>query len=252
MKKRNRMVIFATAALLTVVVFNYNDFESKATATEQKLTIKNEVLTSDKTKDFVASNQTKDIKGDDIQTSSSVNISIQHNSEGKNQKKDLEKSIEKDQSSVNSQAKKSETKPVPIQPVENKSVTQHKKAQAQTSMPDTKVIDGYTYVNLMNRADENLKHLVNIAKKHDATLYAIEFSDCFAMFDNSSNQAIMMFSTGSRSVSIEKAEILCDMHPSIKNQIQGVIETGEETVVEIGEHESYHISKHGGNITISF
>lgn len=239
------MVIFATAALLTVGVLNYGDFESKAKATEQKASLKIE-------DEFVPAKHTEENKVKETQTPASQNSSIQRQSEGEKQKVDTENSIEKDQSSVNLQPKKSETKLVPIQPVENKSVTQHKKAQAQTSMPDTKVIDGYTYVNLMNRADENLKHLVNIAKKHHATLYAIEFSDCFAMFDNSSNQAIMMFSTGSRSVSIEKAEILCDMHPSIKNQIQGVIETGEETVVEIGEHESYHISKDGGNITISF
>lgn len=238
MKNRYRMVIFASAALLTVGVFNYNDFESKAKATEQSAPLKE--------KNEFISEKHKDNK---IKTSI---ISSQRQSESEKQRLNTDNGIEKEQSPLNQQAKKSETKPAATQPEENKSETQHKIVQAQTNMPDTKVIDGYTYVNLMDRADVNLMDLVNIAKKHDATLYAIEFSDCFAMFDNTSNEAIMLFSTGSRSVSIEKVDILYDMHPSIKNQIQGVVETGEETVVKIGENESYHISKEGGNITISF
>lgn len=234
------MVIFASAVLLTVGVFSYNDFESKAKATEQSAPLKNEnKIVPEK---YIEDNKIKTF----------INPSSQRQSEGEKQRLSTDKGIEKEQSPVNQPPKKSEMKPASAQPEENKSETQHKNVQAQTNMPDTKVIDGYTYVNLMDRADENLMDLVSIAKKHDATLYAIEFSDCFAMFDNTSNEAIMLFSTGSRSVSIEKVDILYDMHPSIKKQIQGVVETGEETVVKIGEHESYHIKKDGGNIIISF
>jgi hypothetical protein len=114
------------------------------------------------------------------------------------------------------------------------------------------VIDGYTFVNITDSSEENLADLVEIAKKHNAALYAIEFSDSFAMYSNETGEPLIMFSTGSRSVPIEHASILYDMHPSIKEQIKSVVDTGKETVVELGEFESYHISKADGRIYLSF
>lgn len=219
-KKSSLAIIFATAILLIIGALNYSEIESKVNATNQKVIVNSELV--------------------------SVNPP--------NQSLKTKETVKENSLNSETPPAKQETETVQTLDQQTRTENETKKSSSQTQneMPDTKVIDGAKYVNLMSRADENLFDLVNIAKKHDATLYAIEYSDCFAMFDNTSNQAIMLFSTGSRSVSVENVEILYDMHPYIKEQIKSVVETGKEAIVTIGEYESYHISKVDGQIRLSF
>jgi hypothetical protein len=222
--KKNRAVIFAAFTILTIGIVNYSEFERKANATDQSVSTKDLPANSAPSTQEIESD-TEDV--DAINQTSSVG-------QGQEQKTDTH------------------AKPVNNQLNQQESTSKVEAIQTQKKMPETKVLDGYTYVNLMDRSDENLKHLVDIAEKHDATLYAIEFSDCFAMFDQMSDQPFMVFSTGNNSVSIDHVDVLYDMHPSIKERIKDVVETGKETLVEVGEYESYHISKAENRIKLSY
>jgi hypothetical protein len=55
LKKRNRTVIFTVSALLTVGVFTYNDFESKAKATSDLyLNDTNKIHTTDHSAEIIS------------------------------------------------------------------------------------------------------------------------------------------------------------------------------------------------------
>ncbi|ANX13357.1 hypothetical protein ABE41_015215 [Fictibacillus arsenicus] len=238
MKKRNRTVIFTVSALLTVGVFTYNDLESKAKATSD-LIIKdnNEIHTSDRSAELNSNElvqnpyKQKTMDEEKVPVVDGVNKKASPN---------VEQSIVE-----RSQAEDKK-------PVKCGTGTTTKEKETKTVNPETRVIDGYTFVNITDSAEENLADLIEVAKKHNAALYAIEYSDSFAMYSNDTGEPLIMFSTGSRSVSVEHAAILYDMHPSIKEQIKSVVETGKETIVELGEFESYHISKTDGRIYLSF
>jgi hypothetical protein len=233
--KKRRAVIFTVSALLTAGVFTYNDFESKAKATSDLyLNDNNKIHKSDRSAEIIS-----DVPVEQISMEEEIN-SVDA---GVNKKESPK--IEESNAEKSSQAE--EKKPVKCgtetTPIEN---------ETKTVNPETRVIDGYTFVNITDSAEENLADLVEIAKKHNAALYAIEYSDSFAMYSNKTGEPLIMFSTGSRSVPVEHAAILYDMHPSIKEQIKSVVDTGKETVVELGEFESYHISKTDGRIYLSF
>ncbi|WP_226535548.1 hypothetical protein [Fictibacillus halophilus] len=230
MKKRNRTVIFTVSALLTVGVFTYNDFDSKAKATS-------DVYRSDINKIHTA-----DFSGETI-----PDMTVQNQSEQKKmgeEKKPLVADVNKQPSLKTDEHGQIEEKKT----VETITIEKETKSVS----PETRVVDGYTYVNIMDSAGENLTDLIEIAKKHNAALFAIEYSDSFAMYSNITGEPLIMFSTGSRSVPVEHASILYDMHPSIKEHIKSVVDTGKETVVELGEFESYHISKEDERIYLSF
>jgi hypothetical protein len=222
LKIKSRAIIFVVSSLLTIGVFNYNEFESKAKATTTQ------------------------------------------NAEEKNKINTIQKSFEQNNVPVVAAVSEQETfvneTPI-VQQNKSKDKTPVKcgtntradvKKTVVSNIPNERIVDGYTYKNIMNSEEENLADLINIANKHHATLYAIEYSDSFAMYSNETGEAIMMFSTGSRSVSVENVAILYDMHPAIKEQIKTVVDTGNEATVEVGEFESYHISKSDGTIRLSF
>ncbi|MBH0163566.1 hypothetical protein IHV12_01500 [Fictibacillus sp. 7GRE50] len=259
MKFKKRTVIFTATALLTIGVLNDSDFESKVKATEQNTPIKQEVVTPTQTDKVVTLklNQNDVEKNEKRVAASKVNVPVQTQNEEAVQKHVEKEKVEQPKiSEMPKESKTQTTKPEPkpaVQP-QTKNVEEKPKVeeQAQAKMPETKIIGGYTYVSLMDDTHENLKDLVAIAKKHDATLYAIEYSDSFLMFDSSTDQMIMSFSTGINMTSIENIDVLYDMHPTIKEQIQEVIKTGKEIQVKTGEFESYHISKVDGKIRVSF
>ncbi|WP_137788543.1 hypothetical protein [Bacillus sp. E(2018)] len=257
MKFKKRTVIFTATALLTIGVLNNHEFESKVKATEQKAPLKQEAVTSERSNEVLILKQNDVKENEKLVAASKVNVPVQPQKEETIQQPVEKDRVEQPQISEEPKEYKTQTtKPEPkpaVQP-QTKTVEAKPKAeeQTQTRMPETKIIDGYTYVSLMDDTHENLKHLVAIAKKHDATLYAIENSDCFYMFDNSTDQLIMGFSTGINTVSIENVEVLYDMHPTIKDQIQEVIKTGEPIQVKEGENQGYYISKVDGKIRVSF
>ncbi len=259
MKFKKRTVIFTATALLTIGVLNDSDFESKVKATEQNAPIKQEVVTPTQTDKVLTLklNQNDVEKNKKRVAASKANVLAQTQNEETVQKQVAKEKVEQPKiSELPKENKTQTTKPEPkpaVQP-QTKNVEEKPKVeeQAQAKMPETKIIGGYTYVSLMDDTHENLKDLVAIAKKHDATLYAIEYSDSFLMFDNSTDRLIMGFSTGINTVSIENVDVLYDMHPTIKEQIQEVIRTGESIQVKQDENNGYYISIMDGKITVKF
>lgn len=238
MKKRNRAVIFTVSALLTVGVFTYNDFESKAKATS-------ELYLNDTNKIHTSNHSARIISDAPVQKPVEQKSMEEENNQ-------VVAGVYKQKSPAIEGSNDEKSQVVDKKPEKNSTKTTTIENETKTVNPETRVIDGYTFVNITDSAEENLADLVEIAKKHNAALYAIEFSDSFAMYSNETGEPLIMFSTGSRSVPIEHASILYDMHPSIKEQIKSVIATEKETVVELGEFESYHISKTDGRIYLSF
>jgi hypothetical protein len=222
MKRQSSAIIFVVSSLLTFGVFNYNEFESNAKATtNQNVEEKHKVHTIQKS-----------VEQNNVSVGEEVNVQEPF--------ADETPIVEQNQITVKTPVKCGTEPKADV------------KKTIVSDIPKERKIDGYTYVNIMNSTEENLADLINVANKHNATLYAIEYSDSFAMYSNETGKAIMMFSTGTRSVSVENVAILYDMHPDIKEQIKIVVDTGNEATVEIGEYESYHISKSDGTIKLSF
>ncbi|WNB93027.1 hypothetical protein [Bacillus sp. NEB1478] len=230
MKKRNRVVLFALSSVLAIGVYTFNDYKDKANATENTKHHINTDQIIDKAK-----SKYEPLPAAEKQVAAAEKIETVKQSPSISQ-------TEKSQTVTD----RSPSKQVNKQPV--KEITEVTKQENQNSIISE---EGYTYVNLMKM--ENLSNLINIAKKHSALLYGMENSDCFAMFSKDHmEQPIIMFSTGSRSVPIEHVSILYDMHPAIKDQIKQVVDTGKEMTVEVGEYESYFISKEDGEIKLSY
>lgn len=257
MKFKKRTVIFTATALLTLGVLNDSDFESKVRATEQNAPHKHEAVTSERSNEVLKHKQNDVEENEERVAVSKVNVPVQSQNEKTVQNPVKKEKVVQPQISEKPIENKNETtnlEPKPAVQPQTKSVEEKPKQveQTQAKLPETKIIDGYTYVSLMDDTHENLKDLVAIAKKHDAALYAIENSDCFLMFDNSTDQMIMSFSTGINMTSIENVDVLYDMHPTIKDQIQEVIKTGEPIQVKEGENQGYYISTVDGKISVSF
>ncbi|MBD7962775.1 hypothetical protein [Fictibacillus norfolkensis] len=257
MKFKKRTVIFTATALLTLGVLNDSDFENKVRATEQNNPLKHEAVTYERSNEVLKHKKNDVEENEERAAASKVNVPVHSQIEKTVQNPVENEKVEQPQISEKPKENNIETTksaPKPTVHPQTKIVEEKPKQEEQTQvkLSETKIIDGYTYVSLMDDTHENLKHLVAIAKKHDAALYAIENSDCFLMFDNSTDQLIMGFSTGINTVSIENVEVLYDMHPSIKDQIQEVIKTGEPIQVKEGENQGYYISKVDGKIRVSF
>jgi hypothetical protein len=236
MKNRNRAVIFTLSSLLTIGVLNYNEYETKAKATtNQNIKEKKEIHITEQLVEIPKSHlhaQTPLDQFPSLKEKAQVVEEV-------HQPETYAKPSVKGENTV------SEENTVNIE-------SETKANKKEIIIPEKRMIDGLTYVNIMDSKSENLADLIDISNKHHATLYAIEFSDSFAMFGNKTGEPVMMFSTGFRSVSTENVNILYDMHPDIKEQIKQVVDTGKEIIVEMGEFESYHVSKTGETIKLSF
>ncbi|MCM3718711.1 hypothetical protein [Fictibacillus phosphorivorans] len=246
MKKRTRIGMITLSVLVTAGVWTYNDFGSTAKATSDVgMKETNSVVPVEK-------------MNDESKPKVASNVSVKENNEIKLPDRSNENLVVPVEKDTDPQTKRSETVPgnekvIRSKPakVEKEEIKQAEKETASIN-PETRVIGGSTYINITDSKEENITHLVQIAKKHNAALYAIEYSDSFAMFSNTTGEMLIMFSTGIRSVPVEHAAILYDMHPEIKDQIKDVVETGKETTIELGEFQSYHISNKNGKIYLSF
>ncbi|MDR7074247.1 hypothetical protein [Fictibacillus barbaricus] len=232
MKKRNQAVLFVLSSVLAIGVYTANDDKDQANATAEK-----------------NSHLKTDIVRTDQATSKSVSVSATEKPVAA-QPKTI---VEQRNSNTKIEKPHTDTKAAPVPQVKKQSAKKAAKQEINKTPDFIMSDDGYKYVNLMTSNMENLSNLINIARKHHAVLYGIEESDCFAMFAQGNiEKPIMLFSSGSRSVSIEHVGILYDMHPAIKDQIKEVVETGKEMTVGAGEYESYYIKKEDGMIKLSY
>ncbi|MBY6035050.1 hypothetical protein KUV80_00190 [Fictibacillus nanhaiensis] len=225
MKIRKRAILFVVSSIVTIGFLTGNAFNHKTNAIEENKKYKPKTQSSVLVVNSTSEKDLKTMKQSHM-ISESKKIPVNHK-------------ISPAKIEEHTQSK-----------VENKTVTN--RVESETKMPDEKMIYGSRYVNIMSDKEGNLSELIKISQKHGATLYAIDFSDCFAMFKGVEEEPIMLFSTGFISVSIDHVGILYDMHPFIEEQIKSVLDTGKEMTVEVGEFESYHISKNDETLFLSY
>ena len=108
------------------------------------------------------------------------------------------------------------------------------------------------YVNIME--EENFSDWIAVAKKYDAGLYAIPYTDVFSIIKEET--PMVHISTGAASALVENANILTDLlknddnFSGITEDIQSVIDTGEEISVEVADYEGYYIYEEDGWIFV--
>jgi hypothetical protein len=128
---------------------------------------------------------------------------------------------------------------------------------AETPAEDSIMIGDSEYINLMH--EEKFQDWINVAVKHGATLYAIPYSDVFAI--EKDGEVLVGMSTGVASATQNHIDILCDLmvdkgEPAEKiiEGIKHVAQTGE-SVQLIGPQEfgdDYSIEKQDEWIVVSW
>ena len=90
----------------------------------------------------------------------------------------------------------------------------------ETHAEDFIIIGDSTYINLMQ--EEKFQDWINVAVKYGATLYAIPYSDVFAIVKD---EAVLVgMSTGVASATPENIAILCDLMVDKGESAEGIIE----------------------------
>jgi hypothetical protein len=127
----------------------------------------------------------------------------------------------------------------------------------ETPAEDSIIIGDSEYINLMH--EEKFQDWINVAVKHGATLYAIPYSDVFAIVKD--GEVLVGMSTGVASAAPNQIDILCDLmvdkgEPAEKiiESIKHVAQTGE-SVQLIGPQEfgdDYSIERQDEWIVVSW
>ncbi|WP_062104956.1 hypothetical protein [Bacillus niameyensis] len=147
-----------------------------------------------------------------------------------------------------------------VSEIENKVIDNQNQAAENSSEEIVKVandeitIDGDRYVNIMH--EEKFAALSNIAQKNDATLYAIPYSDCFAIVKDEA--PIFQMSTGIATSLVEDSEILLEFfadddfkeYTGLLENIETVLETGKEVNIDLGNYLFYNIYEENGAIFV--
>jgi hypothetical protein len=127
----------------------------------------------------------------------------------------------------------------------------------ETPAEDSIIIGDSEYINLMK--EEKFQDWINVAVKHGATLYAIPYSDVFAIVRD--GEVLVGMSTGVASATPNHIDILCDLMADkgesaekLIESIKLVAQTGE-SVQLIGPQEfgdDYSIEKQDEWIVVSW
>jgi D-lyxose ketol-isomerase len=100
----------------------------------------------------------------------------------------------------------------------------------KTPAEDSIIIDDTEYINLMH--EEKFNDWISVAEKYGATLYAIPYSDVFAIVRD--GEVLVSMSTGVASASPNHINILFDLMAD-KGEAAGMIIEGIKHVVQTGE-----------------
>jgi hypothetical protein len=100
----------------------------------------------------------------------------------------------------------------------------------ETHAEDTIIIDDSTYINIMH--EEKFQDWITVAKKYGATLYAIPYSDVFAIVKD--GEVLVGMSTGVASATPNHIDILCDLMIANVESADKLIE-GIKHVAQTGE-----------------
>lgn len=127
--------------------------------------------------------------------------------------------------------------------------------EAPSEEPKAEInIDGAVYVNIMD--EEKFASISNIAAKYDAVLYAIPYSDVFAIVKDET--PIFFMSTGVASTKTEDVNILMDFfsreefrdYTGLVEDFHTFIENGNEINVDLGNYMQYSIFEEDGWIYV--
>jgi hypothetical protein len=100
----------------------------------------------------------------------------------------------------------------------------------ETSAEDSIMIGDTEYINLMH--EEKFQDWINVAVKYEAMLYAIPYSDVFAIVKD--GEVLVGMSTGVASAAPNQIDILCDLMADKGESAEKIIE-GIKHVAETGE-----------------
>ncbi|MDQ1000510.1 hypothetical protein QFZ28_000910 [Neobacillus niacini] len=102
--------------------------------------------------------------------------------------------------------------------------------KGETPAEDSIIIGGTEYINLMH--EEKFQDWISVAEKYGAILYAIPYSDVFAIVKD--GEVLVSMSTGVASASPNHIDILCELM-SDKGEAAGIIIEGIKHVAHTGE-----------------
>jgi hypothetical protein len=100
----------------------------------------------------------------------------------------------------------------------------------ETLAEDSIMIGDYEYINLMH--EEKFQDWITVAEKYGATLYAIPYSDVFAIVKD--EEVLVGMSTGVASATPNHIDVLCDLMADKGEAAEEIIE-GIKHVAQTGE-----------------
>jgi hypothetical protein len=100
----------------------------------------------------------------------------------------------------------------------------------ETLAEDSIMIGDYEYINLMH--EEKFQDWINVTEKYGATLYAIPYSDVFAIVKD--EEVLVGMSTGVASATPNHIDVLCDLMADKGEAAEEIIE-GIKHVAQTGE-----------------
>jgi hypothetical protein len=106
----------------------------------------------------------------------------------------------------------------------------HVDEKEETHAEDTIIIEDSTYFNIMH--EEKFQDWITVAKKYGAALYAIPYSDVFAIVKD--GEVLVGMSTGVASATPNHIDILCDLMITKVESAEKLIE-GIKHVAQTGE-----------------
>ncbi|MBS4207372.1 hypothetical protein [Bacillus sp. FJAT-50079] len=237
MKRKLYAMIFPILIIMVVGGFYYDKDHSKATAT---LTPNDHVKTvMDETHDHATSyfEQNDLLQPTEMRTNNQTEVNTIESVQDVPLIDTTTITVNTDENIVNKEDQQSEA------PIENQ------------NDEDTFTLDGSVY-ELVN--EDKFSHWIEVAERYGAKLYAIPYSDVFAIVKDGT--PIVHMSTGVAASEVENAEILKQLfsrdgfeeYEGLVENIDIVAETGEEVSVTLEEYVGYSIFQEDGWLIVSW
>ncbi|WP_409252196.1 hypothetical protein V1502_19195 [Bacillus sp. SCS-153A] len=235
MKKKFSLVVFFTVLFLAVGAFHYQGTKSTVTATDSN----------------------ENTKESQVEETSHNNEEEETTEDG--QETDTEENSDTDSSTDGSAAEESKnTSSIDTESEDENTTNNENSSKDQETPPQEKIQFGNTeYVDISSI--EKFKDLTAFAHKHGAKPFAIENSDCFAIFKE--GEPLLFFSVGTVSAGVEDISILKDFFTDYHNfseekriarNIELVAETGAKVQVDFPDGSGYHIVKEENTVLVNW
>jgi hypothetical protein len=232
MKKKLPLVVFFTVLLLAVGAFHYQGTKSTVNAT----------------------NGVSDVSAYQQEDTISTVTEESADDQGKKQGSENDYNSDDEKSDVPADSSSGDKE---TEPVGDKSPEVEETSDEQTSpQMDSIKVGNEEYVDINDM--KKFKDLAGFAQKHGARLYAIEYSDCFAIIKG--EEVLLFFSVGTVSAGVEDKTVLKDYfkfrgfseETGIAGNIDVVAESGANVDVTFNETSGYHIFKKDSTIIVNW